>query len=207
MHPKKSRILKLIDKEPTALPELGKVVLDLVNHKRTVVGLKWDIKHGKVSNTHYCPEGGQTNWGGYHTKNGVPTSYTGWEGRIWVRYLNNATGFGGDPFSETLTYTGTGGFGSYDGPWSSVCKHRWDRYGYEKLKKGSYPEPYVYSWDYRFFDDDWPLIKSGVEEDRTVAMLKGVKYVEPRHTFEWYDPETIEKDNTFIEECKSLIKV
>lgn len=98
-----------------------------------------------VSNTHSCPRGERTNWGGRETYTDgtpVPRGFPGWHGRIEFQInpeLKWAT-FGSRVFEGLGIHTGSGGGGSYN------------RYGYSV----------------NFFSADWP----GLEKSLIFEMLK-----------------------------------
>lgn len=194
----KKRILNICGQEPNSLEDLAECVITVINqqpvdrYKRSyrteqikIAGFRWDIAHSdSVSNTHDCPIDGVTNWAG-RVKD-APRGYPGWYGRVWIRYTNKPDSFGSDPFHATLTYPGTGGFGGYNGPWDAVysawCKH-------EK----AFPEPQIYSWDYRFFDQDWPnLYKNNLFE-----IVKQIPMAQT-NTWQWFDPEVEEQDDKLL---------
>lgn len=158
-----------------------------------VVGFAWEVRYGDVSNSHSCPIDGVENWGNRYA--GEPTSYKGWNGRVWIRYSTDVNSFGSDPMRSTLTYTGTGGIGGYSGPWetiNSVVYHaRMKDLGIE------YPTPVCYSWDYRFFASDWPLIAEEYEKKIAWAELSNTAIPDMRHKFEWNDPDVLAADNEF----------
>ncbi len=189
--------------EPQDLDQLAWAVIRTIELYRErnrpatrVVGFSWDIGYGEVSNSHSAPIRGQTNWG---RKSGLPTSYPGWQGRVWVRYADdNTAGVGSSPFRDTLTYPGTGGWGSYSGPFDRVSTARFRRYGHTH-EPGSYPEPQIYSWDYRFFESDWPAVEQWRERRDIVAALRGSNMTgHHRHRFEWHDPVIQARDREFM---------
>lgn len=206
----KQRILEIWGNEPKTLDELGFCVLAVLNqqtpiryprHKKPlpkihVVGLKWDVSFGTVSNSHYCPIDGVTCWNSQEAKDGRPTGYLGWMGRVWVRYRQEFDSIGSDPFSATLTYTGTGGFGGYSGPWDAVYHHWYNKGGRRGLP--NYPEPRIYSWDYRFFGQDWPDIFTEFEKKIMWAELAKQKFHPPKHVFHWEDPLIQQQDQEFL---------
>lgn len=193
--------MKIIGNEPDNMDDLARSVMKVISFRTPILGFAWNVRHGDVSNTHYCPESGVTNWGGRNSK--VPRSYPGWTGRVWIRYAPHKKDiFGSDSFSQTLTYPGTGGGGCYDGPFKEVYNTFWKRFLRDR-KSATYPEPDIYSYDYRFFDDDWPLIGSMVSQQKMLGKLSG-KQVILHHMFEWQDPDTVKKDQEFIEECRIL---
>jgi hypothetical protein len=210
MH-KKKYILDAYGREPASPDELAQCVIKVIesqlngshthNHYQ-VVGFAWDIRYSDlVSNSHSSPEGYPQNWEGRDT---APRVYPGWSGRVWIRYADDTVSWGSSPFERTLTHTGTGGAGSYDGPWRSICSHRWNRYkNMRSIPADAYPEPRCYSWDYRFYDLDWPLLAQWVEKPRMWAELSGQPW-DNRHRFEWTDPEVLAEDARFIAGCATI---
>lgn len=209
--PIKSRILSICEREPETLDELAHSIISVINtHKNAdsfgprkhtkvslckVVGFAWDIHHSdSVSNTHSSPEGYPQNWGG---KKDLPRGYPGWVGRVWIRYDEKCHGFGSDPFNRTLTHTGTGGFGGYSGPWERLGSYCY------RNKTIKYPSPEYYSWDYRFYELDWPLLALYVEQQKIWSILSEKPW-NSKHSFKWEDPETLRKDSEFIAECAKL---
>ena len=117
----KKDILKVYGREPTTLDELAECVIKVIDRQTPVAGFVWHIRHDtSVSNTHDCPIDGVTNWGGRDQNR--PFGYPGWEGRVWIRYKSDKETWGSDPFRATLTHTGAGGWGSYDGPWQKISR-------------------------------------------------------------------------------------
>jgi hypothetical protein len=210
----KNRLVKKLG-EPKTLDELAWFVIKAIElyndrgSKPKVVGFGWDVSRRDVCNSHDCPIDGVRNWGGREVmKDGspAPRSYTGWQGRVWIRYSNEVKGFGSDPFNNTLTYPGTGGWGGYNGPFEKISNARFKRYGH-KAPKGAYPEPQVYSWDYRFYEDDWPLVKDTIEKETIVAHLTGQKKLRFEHKFLWQDSDIVAADREFLEELKVVDSV
>jgi hypothetical protein len=211
MHPKNQHFLNIVGDEPKNLDELGQSIIKFLNNNpltsrfdRTqytgagVVGFKWDVRYNEtVSNSHDCPLNGVTNWG--NTYPDRPTSYPGFYGRVWIRYQRELDLWGSDPLREGLTYPGTGGAGTYGGPWEKVSTLYWKRYGYKSVGgKLRFKKPYVLSWDYRFYLDDWPLIQKYIENQQTFHQLQSKKF-ELKHVFEWYDEKTVERDKQLEE--------
>jgi len=207
IHPRKQKVLDVIEIEPTTLDELGFAIIKYINNapryckfklnktfQPIVLGLKWDISYSStISNTHSSPVTGETN---FSCLSGKPRSYPGFSGRLWVRYASdNYDMFGSEPINDALTYTGSGGGGSYKGPWTHINSIHFSRFGYDKSPP--YPRPSIFSWDYKIFVDDWPLIKHTIEKHQTMAILKG-KDFQMKHVFEWNDPEILLKDKEFI---------
>jgi hypothetical protein len=119
--------------------------------KITYLDVRWNES---VSNSHSCPRGGLTNWGGREDPDDSrPRGYPGWQGRIEFQ-LSHDLGFGSDVFRGIGIHTGTGG-GIND-----------NRYGY----------------DVKFFASDWPgLEKNGIFD--IIKGIKPAGYVhgEPRY--------------------------
>lgn len=206
----KNRIVKQFG-EPNDLDQLARAVIGTIDlykdstrsktAKHKVVGFAWEIRYGNVSNTHDCPIDGKSNWGGRDPD--TPTSYPGWSGRVWIRYSNeHHNGFGSDPFHDTLTYPGTGGWGGYEGPFQKISSARFARYGHTH-PEDSYPEPQVYSWDYRFYEADWPGVKEWVEKQKIIAGLTDRSF-DNSHRFEWWDPSTRSADDQFLKERETI---
>jgi hypothetical protein len=131
---------------------------------------------------------------------------------VWVRYeKEQGYSFGSDPFRRTLTHTGTGGGGSYNGPWSEVSTARFHRFSHNR-GPNTYPEIHCFSWDFKIFDADWPEVTANIvdafEKEIVWATLNN-KHVpgQPTHKFLWEDPATKAADEAFIAECKELQNV
>lgn len=208
--PSKEHILKVYGREPETLDELARCVIHMINSQERckhsekkffkVLGFAWDIAYGgMISNSHSSPEGYPQN---FQRREDVVKGYPGWSGRVWIRYAEECRSYGSMPFNKTLTHTGTGGGGSYNGPWSQVSHHRWKRYG-NMRPKDAYPEIRQYSWDYRFYELDWPLLAHWVEKQKMWAELSGQAW-DNRHRFEWTDPDVFAADAKFIAECATI---
>lgn len=203
--PKKQNILDVFGRDPENMDELGHCVIAMLNQNKdgvSVVGFKWDVTHHDlVSNTHSSPEGRPQN---FMCKTGLPSGYPGWTGRVWVRYSRQMSGFGNDSFYRTLTHTGTGGGGSYGGPFTNIANAHYLRHGHN-ISSSAYPRPEIFSWDYKFYDEDWPAVTESIEREMTYNTLAGINTNTIQHKFEWYDPVTLTKDAEFMAEC-ALIK-
>lgn len=152
--------------KPTTLDELAHTIIGTVNtfSDAKIDGFVWRIKRKKIQASHNAPVGKVPNFT-------VPEFFFGWSGRLWVRYKTMPKSFGSDPFRNTLTYTGTGGAGTYDGPFTD--------------SKNSF------SWEYRFYEDDWPTLKKNLSQERLLKTLShdekgGRTFLNPYHNFEWY---------------------
>ena len=226
MGPNKKYAQNIYGAEPTTMDEMGFAIIKVLNEhverrvdrkgklttsdKVKCVGLAWEITHSDmVSNSHSSPEGYPQNWGGYKDKDGVPRGYPGWSGRVWVRYeKQSGYSWGSDPFNRALAHTGTGGGGSYSGIWEKVSSARYHRFGHLR-EPGMYPEIHCFSWDFRIFDADWPLVMEHVLANHEKEVMWATLNNQPRprsltHKFLWQDPATVEADAAFIAECQML---
>ena len=218
MKPIKDNVLKVYGREPRDLDDLAHCVIAVINSQinrdswsrkkkqdndktHRVVGFAWDIKWSpEVSNSHSSPEGYPQNWG--RNKKGVPEGYPGYRGRVWIRYADEPRSWGSSPFEATLTHTGTGGAGSYDGPFAAVASARYHRYGHQRIK-GAYPEVNCYSWDYKIFDYDFPELALAREKHEVWCKLSNTN-PSYGHRFEWHDLDTKIADAEFMAECAVL---
>jgi len=217
----KKYIQSIVPQEPRTLDELAHVVMAVANAyvyrqlsrgKLTetptppVVGFAWNICWtDHVSNSHSSPEGMSQNWTGRGVDkdgNPIPRGYPGWTGRVWIRYADAPQTFGSEPLNRTLTHSGTGGGGSYSGPWKDICNQHYNRYGHRR-GPGMYPRPACYSWDYRIYAQDWPLVAEQIDKERMWAILKNESFF-GGHNFEWNDHVVRAADQAFLAECKTL---
>lgn len=200
----KDNLLKIWGREPQDLDDLAECCIAVLNSQPAarngrsngqrvkVVGLRWDIRFQEsVSNTHECPIDGVTNWGG--RTEGAPRGYPGWMGRVWVRYADKFDGWSSDPLRATLTYPGTGGFGGYNGPWERLYHCWYEARGRKRGSKVDWPEPQIFSWDYRFFQQDFPALGA-----LRVWDILADRSTDQRHAFFWGDPETQAQDQEFL---------
>lgn len=194
----KQQILNIYGREPQTMDELAECVIQVIEHQGPrVQGFAWDVAHNNlVSNTHSSPQGHPQNWRG---EQHLPRGYPGWFGRVWIRYAGQPRSFGADPFDRTLTHTGTGGAGSYGGPWQGICSARWNRYGH-RPPRGAYPAVVCYSWDYRFYDLDWPGIADWAHGQQVWSEISG-KHWASEHRYSWTDPAVLAADAEFIAQC------
>lgn len=189
--------------EPTTLEELFEIVkLDIDaqgdQDKPFVTGLAWNIVYREqVSNSHECPANGVTNWGGREKYD--PISYPGFKGRVWLRVSESPErGWVSDFFKRSLTYTGTGGGGSYQGPWTDIASAQFHTYGYRE--NPDFPSPNIYSWDYKIFSDDYPLILDTWVKDNLFDVIKtNDTTIRMSSDLEWTDPETKAQDDQFLD--------
>lgn len=176
----------------------------LMSHKidNEIIGLHWKMDYKDVvSNTHAAPHNGKTNWGGRHKD--LPRGYPGFEGRVWIRYRNEMSISGSDPLRACLLYTGTGGFGTYEGPWAKLASEL-NKFVMDNMDTPTPTRkkdlPFCYSWDARFFMADLdPEIAEQMEQDYFLRILKTDtgKSIEKRysHHFKWDDTMTLAKDH------------
>ena len=220
MKPIKENILRVFGRDPETLDELAECVIAVINNQpnqgrgekkrktaanHRVVGFAWDISYSdRVSNSHSSPEGLPQNFTG---REGVPRHYPGFTGRVWIRYADEPNVWGGKPFEKTLTHTGTGGYGSYDGPWAAITSARWKTYGQYGYKRGAdmYPEIHCYSWDYRIYLADWPAIADWVEKQKLLSALSE-KLWQTSHKFNWTDEEVLAADTEFIRNRATIVE-
>ena len=230
MHPTQQHIVDVYGKYPETLDEIAESVIAGLNETNEVVGFAWNIGFDpKVSNSHSAPLDGQTNWGNTAGPD-VPNHYPGMYGRVWYRYKERDRGHGmSRGFAPTLTYTGSGGSGAYDGIWHNLCSavyrtrtRKVDNrraHGFTNVYK--YPEPQCYSLDYRFFLADFPAVEKLIVEQweahnlaedqaETWAKIKGKWHTRNKfkyfHQFEWEDPETKAADAAFLNEYEANLK-
>lgn len=193
----KDKIINEYGGEPRSLDELGNTVVKILNDesKGLLIGFKWDIRHRDVANTHNCPIDGVQNWNQRQT-NGIPTSYKGWAGRVWIRLSDELQKlkFASDLFSKTLTYTGTGGGGCYNGPWSKIYGHWASTERNSRFKK-----PILYSWDYRFYDDDWPEVTASLMKRKSFNALASSYEDLDKHIYFWENPAARIRDENMID--------
>lgn len=210
-HPKKLYVNGIFGKEPESLEELFFCVIKVIeSHKEhssgkminmpKVLGFAWELTHGQVSNSHNCPLDGKFNW----TRDpSEPQFYPGWMGRVWIRYAETPVSFGSSPFNYSLTYTGTGGWGTYDGPWQTISSAR-----FKKSVKQNHVDrkrqPNCYSWDYRFYDSDWPkLYKNDDQYKKQIfAILSEDRAPLLTSKLFWEDPDTALEDSLYLENQK-----
>ncbi len=161
-----------------------------------IVGLAWDITHGtQISCTHSAPAGQQTNWSGDHA---YPRHYPGWAGRVWIR-VNSLLPSGGHPYvsrmlKNTLTHSGSGGFGTYSGPWQKVATA-----AAYNTSGTTLPIVTLYSWDYKIFEQDFPLITANIIKNRLLTVIKTNEHPPIGNSkIEWTHPATQLRDAELI---------
>ena len=176
----KTHILNICGNEPSTLDKLAQCTIavtnanaELVRQEIRVVGFSWNIIYSdNVSNSHNAPLGGTTNWGG--SDKDRPNGYPGFAGRVWIRYSRTPSGWGSDGMNGTLVHTGTGGGGSYSGPWTYIATQRHKKYVAEKACRSKLfvKQCACYSWDCKIFVNDWPLLADTVSKQHMIDLLK-----------------------------------
>lgn len=216
----KNEFIEITGKDPESFDELAECMKIIINSKIArpwqspkrkntppvyykIVGLAWDIKYSEsVSNSHCAPIHGVQNW---DRRSGAPTGYRGFSGRIHIRMAEDLCGTGSDLFDSTVTYTGSGGSGSYSGPWERVSTAHYRTY------QNTRPDtrPHCYSWEWRFFLDDFPGLEAmfapaydKYQKEKTWSILKDpgrmVKNFVLENKYHWIDPETQKADEEFF---------
>ena len=232
MHKRHQNIIDIYGKQPETLDEIAEACIAVISKESVkVVGFAWSIKHkSKVSNSHSAPLDGYSNWGGSDTR-GPVRHYPGFAGRVWIRYESDPDFMSmSDSFAATLTHTGTGGGGSYEGLWSTIstAEYRTQTHPKDRRHKTihAYPAVRCYSFDYRFFQSDFPLLHTDPkillaaeyeafekEQDDLELWnkLQGNYFLREKfeldHHFEWEDPETKAKDDKFIKQWRKSLEL
>jgi len=158
------------------IEQLTRNIVKTVNSNSTaqLIGLQLELAWGdNVRNTHYAPRGKSTNW---YSKPDLPTGYPGWGGRVWARFNNMpANASGSSFFSNTGLHIGTGGFGSYNGPWQNINSTYFQlitNSGRNARKQDIVKyEPKIYGWDCKIFAEDFLEIFETFEQDRLIDIL------------------------------------
>lgn len=201
MHRQQEQLVKAYGKQPSTATEVAEAMVATLLTKHGLLGFAWNVKYSsKVSNSHDCPLDGVSNWcSQYHDK---PTSYPGYEGRVWVRFDGNhpERHFSAhDALDEVMGYPGTGGGGGYDGPWEALNAAVFKMYGHNRKEYDNpYPRPDIYSWDFRFFLMDFPELEKAVTEEITWRAIKGNTKFQDASVFEWQDPVVAAADEEFM---------
>jgi len=225
LHGKQLLIRNIYGKEPETLDEIAEACIAVINATDSVLGFAWDIKYDKaVSNSHYAPIAGVTNWGGRNEAAKGVRNYPGFSGRVWIRYADeNEETFGSSGnFTKTLTYPGSGGWGAYEGIWAPICSASYQsqtprRPGQRGPSKRKYPEPRCFSWDFRIFLTDFPLyaekfnaIMDTFNQEVEWDLLKS-RHIHSTfaltHRFAWEDPDTKAADDAFIKKFNKKKKM
>ena len=231
MHKRQQNIIDIYGKQPETLNEIAEACVAVISKESVkVVGFAWNVTHKKkVGNSHSAPLDGYTNWGGRDCRT-TARGYPGFEGRVWIRYATHPDFMSmSDSFSSTLTHTGTGGGGSYSGLWSTISTAEYRTRTRPKDRRfkivHAYPSVECYSFDYRFFQSDFPLLHTDPkilladefeafekEQDDLELWnkLQGNFFhratFELSHHFEWEDPETKAKDDKFITQWRESLE-
>lgn len=178
--------------EHELLDQFGNKILAGVNKNHPVVGLSWKVSY--VPNLVY-----------YQFANTNPQP--GFSGRVWIRYCNPIKRFGSDGFRGTKTYTGTGGFGGYSGPWEAISTRKYQA-GVRKLDR-QYPEVQCYSWDYKFSLLEHPelgeIATIASMEDCASELLGSSARYSLHHRFVYENPVTVQRDQEFIQYVESTL--
>lgn len=179
------------------LDSVAESVIRTISKKIPVAGFSWQIRfRDRVSNTHSAPRKGVQK---FVVDSELPLGYPGFMGRVWVRYAETCPSFGSAPFRQTLTHTGSGGFGDYSGIWTRLYS-MW--YKHKEILSRDFPEPQIYSWDYRFFLADWPNLEKRVEQQQLLDVLTDEDSLSftRTHNYRWEDPVFIERDRLMFQE-------
>lgn len=211
LHPKQLHIIDIWGKEPTTMDEFAEACIKVVNNTKVLArfnnkpftpkltGFAWDIKYKKqISNTHHAPLNGVTNW---HCHDDKPKNYPGFYGRVWIRLDKDYDCWSSELLDATLTHTGSGGGGAYDGIWQTAAAMFYKKYGYKNTRR--FKRPQVYSYDYRFFVEDHPWLEKYINWE----ILKGNNPESLTHVFQWTDEETLEHDRKLIDFVKRTMKL
>ena len=193
--------------DPQTLDDLAWFVINAVNDSllradptARVVGFAWNVGYSKnVSNSHNSPANGVCNWGGREVLpdgSPAPRGYPGFSGRVWIRINKRISGFASSHVSRSFTHPGTGGFGSYDGPWNAVATAYYANFRNKSLSTTD--EPMMFSWDYRFYMDDFPEIANLVSKTQVYQALANLPIDNPEHRFTWTNPDVVKQDAEFI---------
>jgi len=199
----KEKQIDIFGKDPETIDELFSMVKSVIsynlvkqNEDAVLVGLGIDVTGDKqVSNSHSSPEGYKTNWGG--TEPGEPRHYKGFSGRIWIRLSREASGWGSDVLRNTLTHSGSGGGGAYDGKWQGISTAY---YNAPKRLQKAFIRPACVSYSYQFFLKDFPVIADAVNKKEMWDTLKNVGTLtnNAKTIIWWQDDVQLQKDRDFI---------
>jgi len=188
------------------LDEVAETVIAILNKKSNncVLGFSWDLKREeKINNSHSAPLSGVINWSRRDPH--APAGYPGWQGRVWVRYKVEPRYSGWETFAGTRTHVGTGGFGSYAGPWAAVGQKRYDMH--VRKKSANIPKICYYSWDYRIFESDWPELALNYQREKMWQRLGGPPSLLKSHRYLFEDAATKKQDDVFLKteiECLTV---
>lgn len=184
--------------EPCSLDQLFYHIVLVSNANQPVLtGLAVSLRRSEcVPNSHSCPIDGSMNF------NGDPLmvrGYPGWNGRLWLRLEDNTKDFSSTSWCwRTNTHTGSGGFGSYNGPWKDIRQLR-----HQHGQRHPYPEPICYSWDYRIYEQDWPRVAQWWQHMKTVSQLHHNCEPDSNYYFAWENPAIAERDRRYMQELST----
>ena len=196
--------------EPANLDELGRALVDHINNLgasskgrdkgQQVLGLVWNISSGEQCNSHNAPVGIPSNFRD-------PERFPAFYGKVWLRLAKPPGYSAADYFEGTCCHVGSGGGGSYDGPWDKIYEmwHKQHRRWRTRIKP-DYPEPILYSWTFTVWLQDWPLIEKHYSKLDMLDMIKGVRvdYLKRNHTFS-YEAEGIDAaDGKYIQQYAEI---
>lgn len=194
-------ICQIISQTPP--DEAGDVVVRLLNqrHGDVVLGLAWDtVYFDCVSNSHCAPRGGVQNWTG---REKGPRGYPGFSGRVWMLLSNISHRFSpSDMLRNVFIHPGTGGFGTYNGPWTDLYRE-WQRLQdssplSHKRFTEKHPEPQVHSWDIKMFCQDWSRLHDDLAAMHAFNILKDEVCLDSdriNFQYEWTNPRVREVFN------------
>lgn len=146
--------------EPRDLDELGKFVIDVVNSqidsRNEVAGLCFIVDYSTIYDTVY------------NRFNEIKKiARKGFKGRIWISFKEKPNFITLSTYiKKSNTYTGSGGGGDYG------CLY---------LK---YTPGLMFSWDYRFYLDEFPAIEMAIQEEELICALMNKEY-KNHHKFVW----------------------
>jgi hypothetical protein len=137
-----------------------------------------------VSNTHRCPIGGVTNWGG--REKDAPRGYPGWHGHFEYTvqsYKGQTHSYpgGSDMWECTRIHTGTGGGGS----------------NFEE--KALFQQSFGYSVE--LFASDWPIMAAEYEKAKVMRILVDDRRSIDQIVNEWHPAEsftTVEMESELV---------
>lgn len=206
-------IQDIYGKSPESLDEIAEACIAVISQKHEVTGFAWNIQYEpEISNSNEAPIGKKTNW--YRRKH-LPLGYPGFHGRVWIRFRTSPPAFTSSLFPATLTYVGTGGYGSYKGPWDEIAKAAYHSKGCTGFDE-RYNNVACYGWDYRFFIDDFPKFAEIFTETRIKPweqeqLLETLKGNRPRrfhaqHSYQWNNSTIYQEDEAFLQKWHKYLK-
>ena len=94
---------------------------------------------------------------------------------------------------QSFTHPGTGGSGSYSGPWSDIASASYKARNTISIS--------TWSWDFRFFDEDYPsILQNHIKGNLLDIITTGEANIVLLSNLSWTDPETLENDNKFVKD-------